>query len=90
LPLAAILSLRWPAREAIKDELSRAFESSVKFQALPGVPQYLSFNDRDDDFPAQSNLFFQQSAERYLNLKSLFVLGTYLAGHLIKSPEKSA
>jgi hypothetical protein len=62
----------------------------VIFQALPGVPQYLSFNDRDDDFPAQSNLFFQQSAERYLNLKSLFVLGTYLAGHLIKSPEKPA
>jgi hypothetical protein len=61
----------------------------MKFQALPGVPQYLSFNDRDDDFPAQSHLLFQRSAESYLNLKSLFVLGTYLAGGLIKfhSPE---
>lgn len=58
----------------------------MKFQALPGVPQYLSFNDRDDDFPAQSHLLFQRSAENYLNLKSLFVLGTYLAGSLIKFP----
>ena len=58
----------------------------MKFQALPGVPQYLSFNDRDDDFPAQSHLLFQRSAENYLNLQSLFVLGTYLAGRLIKFP----
>ena len=73
-----------PVVDAVSADLS------VKFQALPGVPQYLSFNDQDDDFPAQSNLLFQRSAQRYLNLKSLFVLGTYLGGHLIKSPEKPA
>ena len=56
----------------------------IKFRALPGVPQYLSFNDRDDDFPADSHLLFQRSAENYLNLKSLFVLGTFMAGSLIK------
>ena len=56
----------------------------IKFQALPGVLQYLSFNDQDDDFPAQCQLLFQRSAENYLDLKSLFVLGTYLAGNLIK------
>ena len=73
-----------PVVDAVSTDLS------VKFQALPGVPQYLSFNDRDDDFPAQSHLLFQRSAENYLNLKSLFVLGTYLAGYLIKSLEKPA
>jgi len=57
----------------------------MKFQALPGVPQYLSFNDRDDNFPADSHLLFQRSAESYLSLKSLFVLGTFLAGSLINS-----
>jgi hypothetical protein len=56
----------------------------MKFQALPGVPQYLRFNDRDDDFPAQSHLLFQRSAQSYLNLKSLFVIGTFMAGSLIK------
>jgi hypothetical protein len=33
---------------------------------------------------AQGHLIFQRSAEVYLNLKSLFVLGTYLAGSLIR------
>jgi len=60
----------------------------MKFQALPGVPQYLSFNDQDDDFPAQCHLLFQRSAESYLNLKSLFVLGTFLAGSLIKFQDR--
>jgi hypothetical protein len=67
-----------PAVDAVSTDLF------MKFQALPGVPQYLSFNDRDDDFPAQSHLLFQRSAESYLNLKSLFVLGTFMAGNLIK------
>jgi hypothetical protein len=56
----------------------------MQFQALPGVPQFLSFNDRDEDFPAQSHMLFQRSAETCLNLESLLVLGTYLAGSLIK------
>ena len=67
-----------PAVDAVSTDLF------MKFQALPGVPQYLSFNDRDDDFPAQSHLLFQRSSESYLNLKSLFVLGTFMAGSLIK------
>ena len=68
----------------VPDEDAVSSDLSMKFQAMPGVPQYLSFNDRDDDFPADSHLLFQRSAENYLDLKSLFVLGTYLAGGLIK------
>ena len=67
------------------EEATISADLFMQFQALPGVPQYLSFNDQDDDFPAQCQLFFQRSAEYFLNLKSLFVLGTYLAGSLIKS-----
>jgi len=55
----------------------------VKFKALPEVPLYLSFNDLDEDLPAQCNLLFERSAENYLDLKSRFVLGTFLAGNLI-------
>jgi len=57
---------------------------NMKFTALPEVPLYLSFNDRDEDFPAQCSLLFEKSAEQYLSMKSLFVLGTTLAGSLIK------
>ena len=66
------------------EEPAASADLFMKFQALPGIPQYLGFNDQDDDFPAQCQLLFQRSAENHLNLKSLFVLGTYLAGSLIK------
>jgi hypothetical protein len=59
-------------------------ELYMRFNALPEVWLYLTFNDRDDDFPAQCNLLFNRSAEQYLTMKSLFVLGTALAGSLIK------
>ena len=72
------------------EEPAAAADLFMRFRALPGVPQYLSFNDQDDDFPAQCQLFFQRSAENYLNLKNLFVLGTYLAGSLIKFHSRDA
>ena len=55
----------------------------MEFPALPHIPVYLSFNDRDEDLPAQSNLLFDKSVEHYLDLKSIFVIGTFLAGSLI-------
>jgi len=58
----------------------------MRFKALPEVGLYLSFNDQDEDFPAQCNLLFDRSAEHYLAMKSLFVLGTSLTGSLIKFP----
>lgn len=56
----------------------------MEFPALPHIPVYLSFNDRDEDLPAQTNLLFDKSVEHYLDLKSIFVIGTFLAGSLIK------
>jgi hypothetical protein len=66
-----------------------AVDLSVKFEALPRVPLYLSFNDQDEDFPAQCNLLFEKSAEQYLDSKSLFALGTFLAGRLIMAVENT-
>jgi hypothetical protein len=60
-----------------------AVDLHIKFEALPEVPLYLSFNDLDEDLPAQCNLLFEKSAENYLCLKSRFVLGTFLTGNLI-------
>ena len=60
-----------------------AVDLHMKFEALPQVPLYLAFNDREEDLPAQCNLLFEKSAETYLSLKSCFVLGTFLAGNLI-------
>ena len=63
---------------------SMAMDLHMKFETLPGVPLYMSFNDQDEDFPAQCNLLFEKSAEQYLDSKSLLILGTFLAGRLIK------
>ena len=62
---------------------SMSVDLHVKFIALPKIPIYLTFNDREEDLPAQCNILFEKSAESYLTLKSCFVLGTYLAGNLI-------
>lgn len=59
------------------------FDLAFQFTALPGLPLLLHFNAADDLFPAQANILFYHSAERYLDMQGLFILGTYLAGHLI-------
>lgn len=61
------------------------WDVSARFQALPNVPVFLHFNAADDPFPAQCNLLFFQSAEQYLDMKSIFILGTWLAGNLVSN-----
>jgi hypothetical protein len=56
---------------------------SLCFTALPRIPLYLQFNADDDLFPAHSTLLFNQFAEHYLDMQTLFLLATYLAGRLV-------
>jgi len=60
-----------------------SFELAVLFDLLPRIPVYLRFNDRDDEFPAQSSVLFRQSAEYYLDMECLAIGGTLLKGILI-------
>ena len=57
--------------------------AGVDLAALPRVSVRIRFNDRDEDFPAQCSLLFRKSAETYLTLKSMAVVGTWLAGNLV-------
>lgn len=59
------------------------YDLLMTFQALPRIPVHLKFNAADEQFPAQCGIFFNQSAEHYLDMHALFTLGTYLAGGLI-------
>jgi hypothetical protein len=59
------------------------YDLCVELAALPRVSIRISFNDRDEDFPAQCILLFGKSAETYLTLKSMAVVGTWLAGKLM-------
>jgi hypothetical protein len=60
-----------------------SFDLAVTFDFLPRIPVYLRFNDRDDEFPAQSSVLFRQSAECYLDMECLAIGGTLLTGLLI-------
>jgi len=64
-------------------EETTSFDLAVVFDFLPRIPVYLRFNDRDDEFPAQSSVLFRQSAECYLDMECLAIGGTLLARLLI-------
>jgi hypothetical protein len=61
----------------------READFEVRFEALPGVPLFLGFNDREGDLPAQCRLLFDASVEQALSLRSRGTLGTYLTGALL-------
>ena len=60
-----------------------SYDLSVEFNALPRIPVFLHFNDRDEEFPAQCAILFRRSAGQFLDLQSLCICGTFLAGSLI-------
>ncbi len=62
-----------------------SWDISMAFNMLPRIPIRLRFNDKDDEFPAQSSILFRQSAESYIDMESLAIGVTYLTGMLIKA-----
>ena len=60
-----------------------AYDIACRFNMLPRIPVFFRFNDQDDEFPAQASLLFRRSAETFLDMESLAIGGTYLAGRLI-------
>jgi len=62
-----------------------SWDFSVAFNMFPRVPVRLRFNDKDDEFSAQSSILFRQSAESYIDMESLAIGATYLTGMLTKT-----
>lgn len=62
-----------------------SFDLAAQFDMLPRIPVYIRFNDRDEEFPAQSSILFRESAETYLDMECLAIGGTFLAGLLINA-----
>lgn len=66
-----------------------SYDLSIKFQALSKIPIILNFNDKDDMMPANAIFLFNDYADKYLDLKGLSVLCTYLTGQLIQHTLKT-
>ena len=62
-----------------------SFDLAATFDFLPRIAVYFRFNDRDDEFSAQSSMLFRQSAEKYLDMECLAIGGTFLTGLLINA-----
>ena len=60
-------------------DLGISCDLSYVFRALPKVPIYLVFNDADEEFPADCSMLFEKSAEHYLDMECLAMIGMILA-----------
>jgi len=56
-----------------------SYQVKYHFRGLPKVPVILLFNDAEEGFAAQCTLLFERSAESYLDMESLAMLGAALA-----------
>jgi len=66
------------------DELgSDMYDVSLQFYAFPKIPVMVNFNDSDDLFPAKCSILYRSTAAHYLDMESLAMTGTLLAGKLI-------
>jgi hypothetical protein len=81
--VAALTAACQPLNGRVIDD-EPAFDISVVFDPLPRIQARLNYNDRDDEFPSQCSVLFKQSAEQFLDMESLAIAGTFLAGSLIK------
>jgi len=59
-----------------------AYDLVAWFAALPKVPMLLQFNDKDEEFPAECRLLFEERAEAYLDAECLAMLGRHLRKRL--------
>ncbi len=59
-------------------ELQADYDLMMQFNALPKLPMVLLFNDRDEEFPCQTKILFEQRAEQYLDAECLAIIGNLL------------
>ena len=59
---------------------------AMRLPALPTVPLLMLFDDRDEEFPAQCTLLFEDRAAAYLDMECLAMLGMVLASWLKGKP----
>ena len=62
----------------------------MQFKSLPKIPVLLLFNDSDEEFPAQCTVLFERSAENYLDMECLAMVGMLLFEWLKRSADKLA
>jgi hypothetical protein len=70
--------------------LDLTYDVCLQFEPLARVPLLLLFNDRDEEFPAQSSVLFEKRAQHYLDAECLAILGGLLYAQLKRNDPSSA
>ena len=60
------------------------YDYCVEFDPLPRIPCLLAFNDADEEFPADCRVLFTKSAEAYLDMECVAMIGAELANGLVQ------
>ncbi|MEJ2158340.1 MAG: DUF3786 domain-containing protein [Desulfobacteraceae bacterium] len=60
------------------------YQIKYRFNALPRVPLFLLFNDKEEGFPAQCTILFERRTEAFLDMESVAMLAGALT-HLLTS-----
>ena len=61
-----------------------SYDLSLLVHALPRIPVMINFNDGDEEFPAAASILFLKTTSHYLDMESVAIAGTFLAGRLIR------
>ncbi|MBF0119142.1 MAG: DUF3786 domain-containing protein [Desulfobacterales bacterium] len=60
-----------------------SYDVAMRFDALPKIPVFLLFNDKDEEFDAHCSVLFEKCVKEYLDMECLALIGWLLADHLL-------
>jgi hypothetical protein len=73
------------ASEKLKGEALAIGDAGYVFQVLPHLKLAIVMWAGDDEFPAQAQVLFQESAPHYLVTEGLAIVGSLLIGQVVKA-----
>jgi hypothetical protein len=75
------------ASEKLQGAVLALGEVGYVFQVLPRVKLAVSMWSGDDEFPAQAQVLFQETASHYLITDGLAIVGSLLIGQIVKAAQ---
>jgi hypothetical protein len=73
------------ASEKLQGAALATGDAGYVFQVLPHLKLAVVMWAGDDEFPAQAQVLFQESAPHYLVTEGLAIIGSLLIGHIVKA-----
>jgi hypothetical protein len=73
------------ASEKLRSEALAIGDAGYAFQVLPHLKIAVVMWSGDDEFPAQAQVLFQETASHYLMTEGLAIVGSLLVGQIVKA-----